>query len=177
MANRWSCRESSGRTAPWRPSTKSSSPSTSAGARSAAGSPTSASDRTSSVNKFIAVFFLVLAGCATAPAGGVERIETIVVIYAENRSFDHLYGLFPGANGIAEATDEQKTQLDHDGTALPHLPPVFTPQGKPDERFPPQLPNGPFRIDAPPINRHWDELRSEERRVGKECRSRWSPYH
>ena len=24
----------------------------------------------------------------------------------------------------------------------------------------------------------WEsELRSEERRVGKECRSRWSPYH
>ena len=22
-----------------------------------------------------------------------------------------------------------------------------------------------------------EELRSEERRVGKECRSRWSPYH
>ena len=22
-----------------------------------------------------------------------------------------------------------------------------------------------------------DKLRSEERRVGKECRSRWSPYH
>jgi len=22
-----------------------------------------------------------------------------------------------------------------------------------------------------------DHLRSEERRVGKECRSRWSPYH
>src|SRR5256885_14064228 len=103
-----------------------------------------------------ALFFL--GACATAPAGGLERIGTIVVIYAENRSFDHLYGLFPGANGIAEATDEQKTQLDHDGTPLPHLPPVFTPQGKPDERFPPQLPNGPFRIDAPPLNRHWDEL-------------------
>ena len=25
--------------------------------------------------------------------------------------------------------------------------------------------------------RRYDELRSEERRVGKECRSRWSPYH
>src|SRR5256886_17375844 len=25
--------------------------------------------------------------------------------------------------------------------------------------------------------RHGDEDRSEERRVGKECRSRWSPYH
>ena len=24
---------------------------------------------------------------------------------------------------------------------------------------------------------HLTELRSEERRVGKECRSRWSPYH
>ena len=23
----------------------------------------------------------------------------------------------------------------------------------------------------------WDLTRSEERRVGKECRSRWSPYH
>src|SRR5438445_642820 len=103
-----------------------------------------------------ALFFL--SSCATAPAGGLERIETIVVIYAENRSFDHLYGLFPGANGIADATDEQKTQLDLDGTELPHLPPVFTPQGKPDERFPRQLPNGPFRIDAPPLDRRWDEL-------------------
>src|SRR5438128_1344761 len=156
MANRWSSRESSGRTAPWRPSTKSSSPSTSAGARSAAGSPTSASDRTSSVNKFIAVFFLVLAGCATAPAGGLERIETIVVIYAENRSFDHLYGLFPGANGIAKATAEQKIQLDHDGTPLPYLT-VFGSGGKPDPRFP-QMPNGPFRIDAPPVNVPLNEI-------------------
>src|SRR5256886_2634195 len=24
---------------------------------------------------------------------------------------------------------------------------------------------------------YWTETRSEERRVGKECRSRWSPYH
>ena len=23
----------------------------------------------------------------------------------------------------------------------------------------------------------WAAIRSEERRVGKECRSRWSPYH
>ena len=33
---------------------------------------------------------------------------------------------------------------------------------------------GPIRTsDEPPIS----PLRSEERRVGKECRSRWSPYH
>ena len=30
------------------------------------------------------------------------------------------------------------------------------------------------RYDEHPVGRH---LRSEERRVGKECRSRWSPYH
>ena len=24
---------------------------------------------------------------------------------------------------------------------------------------------------------YFDKIRSEERRVGKECRSRWSPYH
>ena len=27
------------------------------------------------------------------------------------------------------------------------------------------------------FNRTTEKVRSEERRVGKECRSRWSPYH
>ena len=87
------------------------------------------------------------------PAGAddsLARIKTIVVIYAENRSFDHLFGLFPGATGIAEATAEEKTQLDHDGSPLPYLT-VFGAEGKPSPRFP-RLPNEPFRIDAPPIN-------------------------
>src|SRR2546430_11729851 len=41
----------------------------------------------------------------------------------------------------------------------------------------------PMRSDAQghvtdiPFALYWIELRSEERRVGKECRSRWSPYH
>src|SRR3712207_9406418 len=26
-------------------------------------------------------------------------------------------------------------------------------------------------------DKYWQHTRSEERRVGKECRSRWSPYH
>jgi len=102
-----------------------------------------------------------LAGCAPSPQGrsteGLARIEHIVVIYAENRSFDHLYGLFPGADGIASATPEQKTQLDHDGKPLPHLPPVYE-GGKPSPKFPQGLPNGPFRIDAPPVNRRTDEV-------------------
>ena len=31
--------------------------------------------------------------------------------------------------------------------------------------------------DAYLINAYVSDRRSEERRVGKECRSRWSPYH
>ena len=38
-----------------------------------------------------------------------------------------------------------------------------------------------FSIDTPPPtvsgSLHVGHVRSEERRVGKECRSRWSPYH
>src|SRR5438045_7251874 len=84
------------------------------------------------------------------------KIKNIVVIYAENRSFDHLYGTFPGASGLANATVEQKLQLDHDGKPLPYLV-VFGPDGKPNPRFP-QLPNAPFRIDAPPIDLDLDTI-------------------
>ncbi|HET9645418.1 MAG TPA: acid phosphatase [Burkholderiaceae bacterium] len=86
----------------------------------------------------------------------MQRINHVVVIYAENHSFDNLYGLFPGADGIANATAEQKTQLDHDGKPLKELI-VFGANGKPDNRFP-RMPNEPFRIDAPPVSRRTDEL-------------------
>ena len=33
---------------------------------------------------------------------GLDSIETVVVLYAENRSFDNLYGRFPGANGLSQ---------------------------------------------------------------------------
>ena len=99
-------------------------------------------------------FAFFAAGCAMPPPGpkaGLDRIEHIIVIYAENRSFDNLYGLFPGADGIANATPAQYTQVDRDGKPLPHLPPVW--KGKePDQAFPRDLPNRPFRIDAPPVN-------------------------
>jgi acid phosphatase len=96
----------------------------------------------------------IVTGCAVPPAGqraGLDRIEHIVVIYAENRSFDHLYGMFPGANGVADATPAQYTQVDRDGKPLAALPPVW--KGKePDPAFPRALPNRPFRIDAAPID-------------------------
>ena len=103
----------------------------------------------------IGVFASALAGCAQQTARtastGIEKIQHILVIYAENRSFDNLYGLFPGANGIANATSAQYTQVDNDGKTLAHLPPVW--KGKdPDPAFPKDLPNRPFRIDGPPID-------------------------
>ena len=86
----------------------------------------------------------------------VQRVQHVVVIVAENHSFDNLYGLFPGADGVANATSEQATQLDHDGTPLKELI-VFGRDGKPDPRFA-RMPNRPFRIDAPPMNRRVDQL-------------------
>ncbi len=103
---------------------------------------------------------VVIAGCASTGTrqSELDRIQHIVVIYAENRSFDHFYGDFPGAEGIAQATSEQKTQLDFDGSPLSHLPATYA-GGKIVARFPTAgLPNGPFRIDAPPINGRFDEV-------------------
>jgi len=109
----------------------------------------------------LAPLAFLLGSCATPFGDGLSRIENVVVIYAENRSFDHLYGLFPGADGIANATAEQKTQLDHDGKPLASLPATYDPVQKGALRadLPTSgLPNGPFRIDAPPISRNWSEL-------------------
>jgi acid phosphatase len=105
------------------------------------------------VYAFACVF---LAAHSPTFAADPSRIETIVVLYAENRSFDHLYGLFPGANGIANATKAEATQRDHDGSVLPYLR-VWDTHGQPDPRFP-QLPNAPFRINAPPVNLGADQV-------------------
>jgi hypothetical protein len=104
----------------------------------------------------VGVCFTLLAAERPTTAADLPPIETIVVLYPENRSLDHLYGLFPGANGIANATGEQATQRDHDGQVLPHLR-VWDSQGKPDPRFP-ELANAPFRIDAPPVSLSADQV-------------------
>jgi phospholipase C len=83
---------------------------------------------------------------ARSPAK-LRDIETVVVIYAENRSFDNLYGLFPGADGVANARDT--TQVDHNGTPLPHLPAIRSDREHPETpTYAEGLPNAPFRVDA-----------------------------
>jgi len=95
-------------------------------------------------------------GCASMhasqPQSRLQAIEHIVVIYAENRSFDHLYGLFPGANGIAQATPEQYLQIDHDGKPFPYLPTIPASKNGEYPAIDIRLPNHPFRIDLPPIS-------------------------
>jgi acid phosphatase len=57
-----------------------------------------------------------------------DKVDTIVVIYAENRGFDNMYGMYPGANGIPgvnpTGTGTIYPQIDRDAaaTVLPKLP-------------------------------------------------------
>jgi acid phosphatase len=60
------------------------------------------------------------------------KITTIVVIYAENRTFDNLYGNFPGAAGLGDVIDAAGRpssgyvpQVDRNGSVLPILPPAW----------------------------------------------------
>lgn len=111
----------------------------------------------------------IAAALAEAGAGGdraralrnrlaLDAIETLVVIYAENRAFDTMYGLFPGANGIPgknpSSTGGYFPQRDFDGSVLPVLPPAWgglTAGGQPVTLTQAQstgMPNAPFQIDA-----------------------------
>jgi acid phosphatase len=56
-----------------------------------------------------------------------DEIKTIVYIYCQNRSFNNLFGTFPGANGLANASKTSIIQLDRDGkTPLKTLPPIWS---------------------------------------------------
>ena len=86
---------------------------------------------------------------APKPVAGLDKINHIIVLYLENRSFDNLYGLFPEADGIANS-GAAGIQVDRDGKPYAKLPPVLNTNFKPpivDTRFPADLPNGPFRAD------------------------------
>jgi acid phosphatase len=85
----------------------------------------------------------------------LDRIQTVVVIYAENRSFDNLFGHFPGAENL-DSPNAHVKQLDRDATTLlANLPPAWgglTAPGQTPVVSQAQTtnvwPNGPFQIDA-----------------------------
>jgi len=90
-----------------------------------------------------------------------SAIENIVIIYAENRTFDNMFGKFPGAHDLSEVVgaDGKPTaayvpQKDRDGTTvLPNLPKTWggvTLAGNPTvvtEAQSDGLANGPFAIE------------------------------
>ncbi|WP_321909172.1 acid phosphatase [Paraburkholderia sp. J11-2] len=84
---------------------------------------------------------------------GLSSVKNIVVIYAENRSFDNLYGSFPGANGLQNLSAQSTQQLDRDGSVLATLPTVWN--GLTQTGVTPvvtaamteNMPNAPFAID------------------------------
>jgi acid phosphatase len=88
------------------------------------------------------------------------KVDTIVIIYAENRAFDNLYGNFPGARNLSEVIDANgqalpayHPQIDRDGSVLSALPPTWggvTASGYNPVVTKQQsvgLPNAPFSIE------------------------------
>lgn len=109
---------------------------------------------------FLAVLATLLPATGRAEVNGLDRVEHIVVIYLENRSFDSLFGLFSGANGLDDALNASP-QVDEYGQPYKILPRVMDAEHKPvtlDKRFPTYLPNSPFDIAryAKPGEKHPD---------------------
>ncbi|MBI4636207.1 MAG: alkaline phosphatase family protein [Candidatus Rokubacteria bacterium] len=89
---------------------------------------------------------VLLVACTTGvddhPRGGERApIDHIVILFLENRSFDHLFGTYPGADGLA---NYRGRQADGNGVAYATLPAPLGRDGKPDPRFPADLRNAPF---------------------------------
>jgi phospholipase C len=86
------------------------------------------------------------ASASLAQTSGLQKLNHIVVIYQENWSFDSLYGHYPGADNLDNASPTT-TQVDKDGKPYASLPqPLntdFSPP-VPDPRFPSDMPVAPF---------------------------------
>jgi phospholipase C len=96
------------------------------------------------------VLAIAVAGAARAEVPpALAKIGHIVVVFEENRSFDNLFGHFPGADGLDQAAAATTTQVGPDGKPLAALPPATNTNVKPvgpDPRFPRPLANNPFDI-------------------------------
>ena len=104
---------------------------------------------------------LVAAACASTPPrapSALAAIEHVIVIYQENWSFDGLFGKFPGANGLANATPASMAQADKTGRPYTTLPPSIDTRPAtpiPDIRIGAALPAAPFNLAlyVPPTSR------------------------
>ncbi|MBK9983404.1 MAG: alkaline phosphatase family protein [Saprospiraceae bacterium] len=116
--------------------------------------------RLSSLSLLVVITFLFGFTDPGSPSPkGINKINHVVIIYLENHSFDNLYGLFPGANGLANARNVK--QIDASGKPFTFLPPVPR-----TNAFPVDLPNNYFNIDQyvpadmkipDPVHRYYQE--------------------
>src|SRR6266849_5732187 len=97
---------------------------------------------------------VVISQVPASAQSGKTPLKHIIVVYMENWSFDSLYGMFPGANGIANAMNAAP-QVDKTGKVYDTLPPPLNSNKKDkdgkytiDARFPANLPNKPFELDT-----------------------------
>lgn len=67
------------------------------------------------------LFFFFLSASNLTHAQGMNQIQHIIFLVRENRSFDHYFGLFPGADGTSTATisNGQTISLGHATDATP----------------------------------------------------------
>jgi phospholipase C len=106
---------------------------------------------TGSIPFFVSILVLLITGLPYAGCKKSElpplpkeanKIKHVVVIYLENHSFDNLYGQFPGADGLSNASSSNITQVDASGTPYTFLPSIPM-----SSAFPLNLPNNYFNID------------------------------
>ncbi|HXJ66926.1 MAG TPA: alkaline phosphatase family protein [Actinomycetota bacterium] len=93
------------------------------------------------------------------PADPLSQINHIVVIYEENHSFDNLYGMWPGVNGLRNTPTSRTAQINQAGKrydcllqddanlASPPLTATCTDSTTPTT-FQSHFGNAPFRIDS-----------------------------
>ncbi|TFY86900.1 acid phosphatase [Pseudomonas kairouanensis] len=91
-----------------------------------------------------------------------DQVKTVVVIYAENRSFNNLFANFPGVEKpLSALSPADAQQRDRDGSLLTTLPPAWGgvlqvgPQSVDGVTYPSEvqfqqnLPNAPFALKGP----------------------------
>ena len=116
-------------------------------------------------------------GPMLGPDFGAETLSALTV--------PHFWRTVRAAQGSAEWTSSGEHALDLEGPLWGgNLAMLCSLLGTP---YFPRIDGGilfvedvgepPFRIERLLYQLHLSGVRSEERRVGKECRSRWSPYH
>ncbi len=122
----------------------------------AASAPATATTATVTIGGVSGMYSVTTEDPVAATDHGLQnKVKNIVVIYAENRSFDNLFGTFPGANGIP-AADKIVAQTDRDdaNTVLMKLPQTWggvTAAGQAATVTQAQsdnLPNAPFAIET-----------------------------